>query len=526
MMNQYTFDNVSIDKASQDVSDFMQKYKVDSKSNLCFRLTLEEILLKYAKRFGEQAVFELKCVKRFQRLRIELSVVGEAVDPFENDAESGNILPGLVSTMGAYPIWQHRNGKNIIVFMPQKEPFSQTVKLILGIAAALVLGGICQLLPAETRLAISSNFVAPITDTFMGLLTAVSGPLIFLTVLGAITEMGNMETLGKIGKKLLSFFFVVSILMGVLHLFLMLPFFGLRFGNGGRFELSGLLGLLLDLIPDNLFTPFTEGNLIQIIIVAVMGGVAILMLGSKVSHISTLLTQLTYMINIIAEGITSLLHFLVFGVILDMILGDSFAVVLQFYRSILVIMLVTALLFPILLVFTVLRRKISALLLIKKVMPVFLICLTTASSSAAFATNVEVCTKRLGIDRKLVNFGLPMGTMIISPGHVAMYIGISLSLAQSYGIATSPFWLILAFIGSFVLASATPSVVGGTLVALSVLFTQLGIPGEAIAVAAAVSILLDFFATAINMFCVENLLIEVSAQMNLLDEETLKSDIM
>lgn len=104
-MKDYIFDSINIDRASQDVSDFLEKNKVDAGSILRFRLTLEEILLKYRERLGEQAGFRLKFVTFFHRLRIELSVAGAAFDPFEGDEEESMILRGLMSNMGVLPAW-------------------------------------------------------------------------------------------------------------------------------------------------------------------------------------------------------------------------------------------------------------------------------------------------------------------------------------------------------------------------------------------------------------------------------------
>ena len=158
----------------------------------------------------------------------------------------------------------------------------------------------------------------------------------------------------------------------------------------------------------------------------------------------------------------------------------------------------------------------------KKALPTFLICLTTASSVAAFATNVEACENRFGIDKKLVNFGVPLGQVLVMPGHVIMYLGIALSIAKSYDMAANPAWLLIAFVASFILAMATPPVMGGALVALNILFVQLGIPSEAIGVAASMNILLDFLATAVNVFCVQNILIELGGQLGMIDEDVLR----
>ncbi len=521
-MGKYTFDNENIDNAVSEVVDFLKKSKINDKDILRTRLTLEEILLDYADRFGTAAEFSIKCVTRFKRPRVELSVAGDAVDPFEKDDDENGILHRMLSNMGIAPVWQYKNRCNIVVFLLKKSAMSQTKRILLGIAAGIAVGLLCFLLPTETRTFISTEVVSPLTDTFMGLLSAIAGPLIFLSVINSTAEMGDMQSFGRIGKKTISRFFITATLLGLIALAIMLPFFVVESGGCISFNGSELYNMILDIIPDNFFTPFTEGNPMQIIFIAIIIGIALLMLGNKVSAVSSLIVQLGFVVNTIMEGISSFMHFFIFGIILNMILSGDFIDVLGSYKVILIILLATAAFIPIYLIRIAITKKVSPILIMRKLLPTLLISLTTASSSATFSTNVEICRKKLGIDRKLVNFGVPLGQLIIMPAHIALYLGIVMSQAQIYGVAITPIWLVIAFISCFIVAMATPPITGGTLVVFSILFVQLGIPTEAIAVAAALSVLLDFTATAVNIFCLQGELIELGGKLDMLDKDVLR----
>ena len=63
-----------------------------------------------------------------------------------------------------------------------------------------------------------------------------------------------------------------------------------------------------------------------------------------------------------------------------------------------------------------------------------MICLTTASSAAAFSTNIHDANKKFGIDKKLVEFGIPIGQVLFMPGFVALLFVLSVGFANSYGI--------------------------------------------------------------------------------------------
>lgn len=521
-MRTYTFSNEDIDLVSSEVAEFLQKFRLHDGDLLRLRLTLEEILLTYRDQLGETAEFRVKCVTRFRRPRVELSIAGEAIDPFEQEDDEYRLLYRLSSGLGNVPTWQYKNGRNIVVFLPPRGIMSQTKKILLGVVAGIAAGLVCCLFPADARLLISSEIVSPLTNTFMDLLAAISGPLIFLSVLNSISEMGDMQSFGMIGKKTAARLASMTCLMGLIVMSIMLPFFRISSGSSARFDSSTLYALILDIIPGNFFTPFTEGNPLQIIFIAVIAGIALLLLGNKVCTVTSLTVQLGYIVNTIMEGLSSLMPFFICGVMFDMIASGSLASILGSYKALLVILLAAAFLIPFHLVKVSVTKKVSPVLLIRKVLPAFLIALTTASSSAAFTTNVAICEKQLGIDKKLVNFGVPLGQIIVMPAHIAIYLGIALSQAQNYGVAITPAWLVIAFVSSFILALATPPIMGGTFVVFSNLFTQLSIPAEAIGLAAMLSILLDFFATAVNIFCLQCELVALGGKLELLDRDILR----
>lgn len=286
---------------------------------------------------------------------------------------------------------------------------SQVLTLLASILLAVVCGLLGLLLPEEARIFLSQDLVSPLFNTFMGLLTAVAGPMIFLSVSWGIYSIGDTATLGRIGSRMIGRFLVISLLVGVGMLGLFLPFFSLSGSGNASFNLRELLEMVLDIVPGNFFTPFTEGNLLQIIFVAVLIGLALLVLGSKTTVAASFIEQSNYIVQLIMEGISALVPLFVFGSIFTMILNKNFAALAGAYKWPLLVLLGEAALVAIYLLAVSIRKKVGVGTLAKKLFPTFLICLSTASSSAAFSTNVETCEKDLGIDRRIVNFGIPLG---------------------------------------------------------------------------------------------------------------------
>ena len=89
----------------------------------------------------------------------------------------------------------------------------------------------------------------------MGLINAVSGPLIFLSVLSSILSMGNMETLGKIGSKTIKILLLYMTVIGIAMTAIGSLFFKVELSGSTASSFSQVLDLIYDIIPANLFEP-------------------------------------------------------------------------------------------------------------------------------------------------------------------------------------------------------------------------------------------------------------------------------
>lgn len=188
------------------------------------------------------------------------------------------------------------------------------------------------------------------------------------------------------------------------------------------FDFSELFQMILDIVPGNFLTPFTEGNPLQIIFVAVLIGMAMLILGNKATVAAAFVEQSNYIVQLIMEAVSSIVPLFVFGSILTMVVGNDFSIFMHTYKLLPAMLIGDAIAMGAYLMLVCARRKVHPGLLLKKMMPTFLIALTTASSSAAFGVNMECCEKELGIDKRIVNFGVPLGQVIFMPGFPSSFL--------------------------------------------------------------------------------------------------------
>ena len=520
-MEQFNFSNSNIDLACEEVGVFLQKSGVERREALRIKLTLEELLLEYQSKFGEEATYKLKCIKRLSAIRIEVEVLGESFNPLESENENGELINGLLADMGLAPTYSYKNGKNYIVFTPKKKPMSSMVKMLVAIGLSVIAGFLITLLPDNDRLKLSEYFLIPAADLFFGAIAAVSGPFIFLSVLCSVCSMGNTETLGKIGKKTLGAIFGYMTLAGLCLTLVATLFYKVTLGGVSGSDFTKMLDLIYNIVPTNIFEPFINGNSLQVIFIALVFGIAMLILSSKVSGVFALIEQLSAVVKTVMGVVLEALPIALFVIFTNMIASDTISDLIGSYKMILIIVLLVTVFLVGIILWISMRMKMSPILLFKKVAPTFLIALSTASSAAALSTNAKDSNKKLGIDKKLVDFGIPLGQVLFKMSEFAMFIPVVLTFAEAYGIAITPMWLILAYITVWLVSFAVPPVAGGAIMGFTIVFTQLDLPMEAMAIAIALNALTDFPLTAMNVTGWQLIMVDVANSLNMLDKDAL-----
>lgn len=186
-------------------------------------------------------------------------------------------------------------------------------------------------------------------------------------------------------------------------------------------------------------------------------------------------------------------------------------------------MLSTLVSFACLLSHTSVKNRVNPLTLIKKGIPTFIIALTTASSAAAYETSLKTCKRQYGIDESIASFGLPLGTVLFQPFHAEFIVALTVFTAVGFGVEISAEWIVTLLVCQLFISLAAPPIPGGSLAVYAVIFSQLGIPEEAMAIALACDMLVDFIGTGFNQLALPFCLIDQAAKSGLLNREKLVS---
>ena len=341
-MEKYFLTNDNINNICDDIEKSLEKFQVERREALRIKLMLEEELLAYQARFGETVSCTVRCIKRISSIKVEVIIPGDSYDPFEKIDEEDELTRSLLAGIGMIPTRSYKRGKNRIVFTAEKKPLSDTMKLIFAIILSMIAGFGLTFLPKDVYTGINEYFLTPATDSFMGLISAVSGPLIFCSVLGSICSMGNIENFGRIGSKIIKTIIGRMILINCFAVGAGYFIYNVKLGNGGNVNFSQVFDLIYGIVPSNLFEPFVSGNTMQLIFIAVIVGLAMLTLSSRVDNVFKLVEQISSIIQTIMTGLSSAMPILIFLLFTCMILNGNLDSMLDSWKLIVVSILMMA----------------------------------------------------------------------------------------------------------------------------------------------------------------------------------------
>jgi len=520
---------VLVDEFSEYIAQALKDTKLSQKDVLRFRISVETSMLAWLEQLGEGAECTFELSRRFGRIAITVTCEGEKCNPQQASNEEFGILENssLLQSLGLSVGYSYENGINRIRLMPSSGFVQQLAPIMIALALGIGLALALKAINPAAATNINTQIVDPVFSTMMSVLRAIASPLIFLAVLSGIYGIGDIASLGTIGKKLLGrFFFMTFVTLGVTFAIL-LTMVGTDFGSNaaGKGEIEAILDLVLQFVPSDIVSPFLNGNMLQIITISVACGLVMLILGDRVSELSKIVDQIYSVVQLLMEAIGRLVPGFIFISIVSLVLSNDGIDIRNIIQPVIAIagtfLVMAVIIYPIILK---IKYNIGFSMLMKKLLPTFLVAFTTASSAAAFSVNVETCETKLGISDKITRFGVPLGQVVFMPIAAAEYLTISMVMAKSWNVEISITWIVTAIIVCGILSIATPPIPGGAMSIFTVLFLQLNIPNMALPIALGIDLLIDYVITAGDIMCLQEEMIICADQTGLLDREKLVSE--
>lgn len=380
-----------------------------------------------------------------------------------------------------------------------KVKISLAWQMMIGLALGVVVGA---MVDAE----LAKTYLQPLGDLFIRLIRMVVVPLVIATIIAGAAGISDTSKLGRVATKVLIVYAIttaISVTIGLLFAGVIQPGMGLDLSTEGLQAKAvtppKLVDTLLAIVPINPMDAFAKGNMLQIIFFAVIFGFGLSGLGERgkpvlkfFEIVGDTMIRVTHMVMLYAPiG--------VFGLMSYTVSRHGLGVLLPLAKLILSSFLATAtLVFVILVPMVMILGKTPMMKFLKGIFEPWLIAFTTCSSAAALPANLTAARK-LGATKSIASFSIPLGNTVNMNG-TAVYMGVcSIFAAEVYGLDLTMADQITIVLMGVLAAVGTAGVPGAGLIMTTIVFTQVGIPLEAVALIAGVDRILDMIRTSINV---------------------------
>ncbi|WP_281648846.1 dicarboxylate/amino acid:cation symporter [Parendozoicomonas sp. Alg238-R29] len=386
-------------------------------------------------------------------------------------------------------------------------------RIMIALAAGLLLGSLIQSFAAPDgflQTYLVQNIFGTGGSLFVAMIKLVVVPLIFVSIVNAVCSLEDVGQFGRLGMKTFSLYLVntvIAITAAIGLATLIQPGLGAELGladatvNLNIKEPPSMLAMIVDIVPVNPFKAFSDGNILQILFMAIITGVAIKKLENHETHSaskafavanSVMMKLITMIMSLAPWGVFFLTAKL--GATLD---TASILSVLSYVGTALTVMVFWLFVFYPLAISLITRR--NPLDFLRQTREQMMFALSTASSNATIPVTLRTLTDKLNVSSRVAGFSVPLGATMNMSG-AAIYMAVAtIFVANAYGVVLGSAELVTLGFTTFLLAIATGGIPGGAVVTTGVLLHTLGLPIEALGIIIAVDRILDAACTVVNV---------------------------
>ncbi len=343
---------------------------------------------------------------------------------------------------------------------------------------------------------------------FINLLKMLVVPLVTFSLICGVCGIGDVKKLGRVGIKAFGLFLLTTTLAISLALLV-----SVTINPGKNFNLTQsaqtefvapepppITQVFIDLVPSNPVTAFAEGNMLQIIFFTILFAICLLMIGERGRTLIDGAEKLNDVMMQLVNVVMSIAPYGVFALMAKNFALQGIDLILPMigYFGIVILVLICHVTGTLMLLLKFLGR-VSPNQFLKKMRTAQVFAFSTSSSNATIPVTLRTVERRMGVDNSTASFVVPFGATINMDGTAIMQGVATVFIANIYGIELGLTGY-LTVIGMSVLASiGTAGVPGVGLIMLAMVFNQVGLPVEGIALIMGVDRLLDMLRTAANV---------------------------
>ena len=341
---------------------------------------------------------------------------------------------------------------------------------------------------------------------FLALLKLLVVPLVFVSIVCGVASLDDLSRLGRVGGKTLVLYLCTTALAITLALcaaMLFRPGAGFDLESAASFEAKtppSLGQTLLNLFPSNPVRAMADAEMLQIIVFAGLFGVAITLAGEAGRRLVTFFEDLNTVVLRLVMLLMEVAPYGVFCLIASVFAREGLDAMLPLARYF--VLVLGVLLVHAFVTYPLLLRGLAGLdprPFLRKMRAPLAVAFSTASSGATLPVTLETVEHRLGVDKSIASFTLPLGATINMDGTAIMQGVATGFIAQAYGIDLGLGDLLTVVLTATLASIGTAAVPGVGLVMLAMVLRQVNLPVEGIGLILGVDRLLDMVRTAVNI---------------------------
>ena len=398
--------------------------------------------------------------------------------------------------------------------------YSLTARIFIGMIAGIVIGGLLQLLADDsgdltfslfglnvsTYTILVEGIFSTLGSIFIAGLKMLVVPLVFVSLVCGTSSLSDPSKLGRLGGKSIGMYIFTTCIAVSLAMFfalLLQPGSGVEKPTEAVFspnEAPPLSEVFINMFPSNPINSMAEGNMLQIIVFAVLFGIAMAMTGDAGKRVGRFFEDIN---TIIMKLVTIIMNLAPYGVFVLMaklfatVGTDMLGSLAKYFFLVFFVLIGHALItYPTLLkLFT----GLNPLILLRKMRDAALFAFSTSSSSATLPVTLETARYKLGVKPTVSSFTIPLGATINMDGTAIMQGVATVFIAQVYGVDLSTTDLLMVVLTATLASIGTAGVPGVGLIMLAMVLQQVNLPVEGIALIIGIDRLLDMTRTVVNI---------------------------
>ena len=385
-----------------------------------------------------------------------------------------------------------------------KKKLSLPMQILIALISGIVVG---ILLYALGLADVATNYLKPFGDIFVNLLKFIVVPVVLLSMIDGILSMSDMRKVGSVGIKTLLYFLCTTAIACVIGLI-----FASIFNSAGLFpgldaksatyeakEFGGFLNTLVDIFPTNMWQSFSSANMLQVIVIALFFGGSILAAGERGKLAADIVSSFYAVIEKLMGFIISLAPIGVFTYMAWVVATQGSEILLS-----LLLVIICAYLGYIahaVVVYSMSAKRfadMSPAAFCKCALAAMIFGFTSASSAATLPVSKE-CAEKMGADRDIASFVLPLGATINMDGTAIYQCVATVFLASCANIQLTFGQMVIVVVTATLASVGTAGVSGAGRIMLAMVLETLGIPVSYIGLIVAVDRIFDMGRTCLNI---------------------------